>query len=124
MLPLMKKANRPDGNIYPCLNCGFVPPYISKPPTTDNRGQIGTALRFDTLWRVWHAKRPDDLPDSVFHETPDTSAESANAPSLEKVEREHIMRVLAQSATLDEAAATVGINVTALWRKRKRYGID
>jgi transcriptional regulator of acetoin/glycerol metabolism len=32
--------------------------------------------------------------------------------------------VLAQSATLDEAAATVGINVTTLWRKRKRYGID
>jgi hypothetical protein len=26
MLPLMKKANRPDGNIYPCLNCGFLPP--------------------------------------------------------------------------------------------------
>jgi len=67
---------------------------------------------------------PDDLHDSVFHETPDTSAESANAPSLEKVEREHIMRVLAQSATLDEAAATLGINVTTLWRKRKRYGID
>ena len=43
---------------------------------------------------------------------------------LEKIEREHIMRVLAQSATLDEAAATLGINVTTLWRKRKRYGAD
>ncbi len=25
MIPLMKTVNRPDGNIYPCLNCGFVP---------------------------------------------------------------------------------------------------
>ena len=76
---------------------------------------------------------PEDLPDSVFRETsretsretPDSGpAAAAQAASLEKIEREHIMRVLAQSATLDEAAATLGINVTTLWRKRKRYGTE
>jgi NtrC-family two-component system response regulator AlgB len=68
---------------------------------------------------------PDDLPDSVFREAPnDAQAGAAPAASLEKIEREHIRRVLAQSATLDEAAATLGINVTTLWRKRKRYGAD
>jgi len=68
---------------------------------------------------------PDDLPDSIFRETPGTPASGATAAaSLEKIEREHITRVLAQSATLDEAAATLGINVTTLWRKRKRYGVD
>jgi NtrC-family two-component system response regulator AlgB len=68
---------------------------------------------------------PDDLPDSLFREIPPTStASGAHPPSLEQVEREHIKRVLAQSATLDEAAATLGINVTTLWRKRKRYGVD
>jgi NtrC-family two-component system response regulator AlgB len=68
---------------------------------------------------------PDDLPDSIFRETPDTlPSGAAAAASLEKIEREHITRVLAQSATLDEAAATLGINVTTLWRKRKRYGVD
>jgi two-component system, NtrC family, response regulator AlgB len=68
---------------------------------------------------------PDDLPDSIFREAPEGDAGAAAHPaSLEKVEREHIMRVLAQSATLDEAAATLGINVTTLWRKRKRYGTD
>jgi two-component system, NtrC family, response regulator AlgB len=65
---------------------------------------------------------PDDLPDSIFRETPDSVPAGVAAASLEKIEREHIMRVLAQSATLDEAAATLGINVTTLWRKRKRYG--
>jgi NtrC-family two-component system response regulator AlgB len=68
---------------------------------------------------------PDDLPDSIFREAPESGPVAAgHAASLEKIEREHIMRVLAQSATLDEAAATLGINVTTLWRKRKRYGAD
>jgi len=68
---------------------------------------------------------PDDLPDSIFREAPESGPGGpGQAASLEKVEREHIRRVLAQSATLDEAAATLGINVTTLWRKRKRYGAD
>ena len=44
--------------------------------------------------------------------------------SLEDLERRHIEQVLAESATLEEAAARLGINVTTLWRKRKRWGID
>jgi len=35
-----------------------------------------------------------------------------------------IMQVLAESSTLEEAAARLGINVTTLWRKRRRYGIE
>jgi Bacterial regulatory protein, Fis family len=38
------------------------------------------------------------------------------------VERRHIEQVLAESATLEEAAARLGVSVTTLWRKRKRYG--
>jgi len=68
--------------------------------------------------------KPDDLPDSLFRDAPDTTHHSPASASLEDVEREHIARVLAESATLDEAAATLGINVTTLWRKRKRYGIE
>jgi hypothetical protein len=41
--------------------------------------------------------------------------------SLQEIERGHISRVLSESATLDEAAATLGVNGTTLWRKRKRY---
>jgi hypothetical protein len=33
-------------------------------------------------------------------------------------------QVLAESSTLEEAAARLGINVTTLWRKRKRWGLD
>jgi NtrC-family two-component system response regulator AlgB len=41
--------------------------------------------------------------------------------SLEAVEREHITRVIARTATLDDAAAILGIDASTLWRKRKKY---
>jgi NtrC-family two-component system response regulator AlgB len=41
--------------------------------------------------------------------------------SLEEVEREHILRVLARSASLEEAARTLGIDASTLWRKRRKY---
>jgi NtrC-family two-component system response regulator AlgB len=51
-------------------------------------------------------------------------AGTSHSANLEQVEREHITRVLGDSAALDEAAATLGINATTLWRKRKRYKIE
>jgi two-component system, NtrC family, response regulator AlgB len=41
--------------------------------------------------------------------------------SLEGIEREHILRVLARTATLEEAAQILGIDSSTLWRKRKKY---
>ncbi|HTR63354.1 MAG TPA: sigma-54 dependent transcriptional regulator [Candidatus Binataceae bacterium] len=66
----------------------------------------------------------DDLPDAMFREPVESATDAHHAASLEELEREHIRRVLSETATLDEAAATLGINVTTLWRKRKRYGIE
>ncbi|MGA7869771.1 MAG: sigma 54-interacting transcriptional regulator [Candidatus Binatus sp.] len=43
--------------------------------------------------------------------------------SLEEVERRQIIEVLKESATMEEAAAALGINSTTLWRKRKLYNI-
>jgi len=73
-------------------------------------------MRGDTI-------RPEDLPDTLFR----CALETVGAPisgSLDDVEREHIVRILGASATLEEAADRLGINVTTLWRKRKRYKIE
>ena len=43
---------------------------------------------------------------------------------VDLTEREHIQQVLADSTTLEEAAAHLGINPTTLWRKRRRYGLE
>lgn len=42
---------------------------------------------------------------------------------LEQLEREHIARVLARATSFETAARTLGIDVTTLQRKRKRYGL-
>ena len=66
----------------------------------------------------------DFLPDGLFREPIAASAVPSTPVSLDKVEREHILRVLAESPTLEDAAATLGINVSTLWRRRKRYKLD
>jgi NtrC-family two-component system response regulator AlgB len=43
--------------------------------------------------------------------------------SLEEIEREHIARVVARAASFEAAARVLGIDVTTLQRKRKRYGL-
>jgi NtrC-family two-component system response regulator AlgB len=42
--------------------------------------------------------------------------------TAEEVEREHVMRVIARTSTLAEASRVLGVDVTTLWRKRKRWG--
>jgi NtrC-family two-component system response regulator AlgB len=67
---------------------------------------------------------PEYLPDAMFQDVPPASSPGAHPASLEDVERDQIMRVLAESPTLEDAAETLGINVSTLWRKRKRYKIE
>lgn len=67
----------------------------------------------------------EDLPDRLLVPAPARVPSAAEpAGSLEEMERRHIEEVLADSATLEEAAARLGINPTTLWRKRKRYGLE
>jgi two-component system, NtrC family, response regulator AlgB len=67
---------------------------------------------------------PEYLPDAMFQDAPPAAVPGAHPASLEEVERGQIMRVLGESPTLEDAAETLGINVSTLWRKRKRYKIE
>jgi two-component system, NtrC family, response regulator AlgB len=67
---------------------------------------------------------PDLLPDSLFRDVPEQGTTPTSPSSLEEMERDHISRVLAESPTFEDAAHTLGINASTLWRKRKRYKID
>jgi len=43
--------------------------------------------------------------------------------SLEKIEEQHIRRILASTKSLQEAADRLGMDKATLWRRRKKYGI-
>jgi DNA-binding NtrC family response regulator len=76
----------------------------------------------------------EDLPDRVFEHTlqpstvpgglPAITAMTPSDVSLEELEKQHIQHVLTTATTLEEAASTLGINLSTLWRKRRRYGLD
>ena len=66
---------------------------------------------------------PEHLPDNLFRESSDSTM-ACVPKNIEEMERELIVRVLAESPTLEDAAQTLGINASTLWRKRKRYKIE
>jgi NtrC-family two-component system response regulator AlgB len=49
--------------------------------------------------------------------------EVGSAVTLDALEAEHIRAVLTRSASLEDAAATLGIDPSTLYRKRKRYSL-
>lgn len=68
---------------------------------------------------------PECLPDLLGYDRyQPRSTPATQSQSLDDIEREHIIRVMAESPTLESAANKLGINVATLWRRRKRYGLD
>jgi NtrC-family two-component system response regulator AlgB len=63
------------------------------------------------------------LPAQVGQIPPAVRVEIGGACSLEDLEREHIRRVLAHTPSIEQAAQTLGINPSTLYRKRKIYGL-
>jgi NtrC-family two-component system response regulator AlgB len=63
-----------------------------------------------------------DLPSAVGG-PPVPPVELGARVSLDQIEKEHIRRVLSTSPSLEDAADTLGIDPSTLYRKRKRFGI-
>ena len=61
------------------------------------------------------------LPDSMV--TKKTPLRLGDPVSLETIEEQHIRRILAETSSLQDAAAVLGIDQATLWRKRKQLGI-
>jgi NtrC-family two-component system response regulator AlgB len=68
--------------------------------------------------------RKDDLPDILFQSSASPNGTLPEQSTLEQIEQDHIRRVLALAPTLEDAAATLGICISTLWHKRKRYHLD
>jgi NtrC-family two-component system response regulator AlgB len=68
--------------------------------------------------------RRDDLPDILFQSSVPRNGTLPEQSTLEQIEQEHIRRVLALAPTFEDAAATLGICISTLWHKRRRYHIE
>ena len=52
-----------------------------------------------------------------------TPVRLGDAVPLDRIEAEHLRLLLARSPSLEAAADALGVDVTTLWRKRRRYGL-
>jgi len=53
----------------------------------------------------------------------DSTPRLGDPVAIEKIEEQHIRRILAKAKSLQEAADILGIDQATLWRRRKKYGI-
>ncbi|NGZ29361.1 MAG: sigma-54-dependent Fis family transcriptional regulator [Magnetococcales bacterium] len=60
------------------------------------------------------------LPNRIFTARPVVAPKLGGDFTLEAIEREHLLQVVSRALTLDEAATILGMDVSTLWRKRKR----
>ena len=64
---------------------------------------------------------PESFPERIAASASDAPV-LGGAFSLEEIEREHALRVMAHAGTLEEAVRVLGIDSSRLWRKRKKWG--
>jgi NtrC-family two-component system response regulator AlgB len=72
---------------------------------------------------LWPAQiiEPEAFPAHISQHARPAAPQLGADVTLADIEREHITRVLARTATLEDAAAILGIDASTLWRKRKKY---
>src|SRR5262245_12944613 len=73
---------------------------------------------------LWPAQiiEPEAFPEHISaRHRPADAPQVGGDLTLDAIEREHVTRVVARTATLEEAAAVLGIDASTLWRKRRKY---
>jgi NtrC-family two-component system response regulator AlgB len=110
---------RAAGRATPELSAGAEAAVLDHPWPGNLRELRNAMERAVILWPN-QVLGPEALPDAV-------AAHATRVPrlggeyTLDEIEHEHIVRVLARASTQEEAARILGIDASTLWRKRKKY---
>jgi len=94
---------------------------IARYPWPGNLRELRNTMESASILCRGDAVSLDNLPAAIAAHLTARQSVASSKESIDVLEREHIQRVLSESSTLDQAAATLGINVTTLWRKRRQY---
>ncbi len=89
-------------------------------PWPGNLRELRNAIEHAVILWPSDVIEPQAFPDRI---SPAARGEIAlgGPHSVEEIEREHILRVMSRSGSLEEAARTLGIDASTLWRKRRKY---
>jgi NtrC-family two-component system response regulator AlgB len=106
--------------------CTFTPEAreaLLKYPWPGNVRELRNAIERGVILAAGTEVGLSDLPAQIGASLPAGVVELGGGVTLEQLEAEHIRRVLARTATMDEAADVLGIDPSTLYRKRKRHGL-
>ena len=85
-----------------------------------NVGELRNAMQRVVALSPDPVIEPAALPEHL-HDRHVSVPECGGDFTLEEIERRHVLALLARNDKLDEVARTLGIDVSTLWRKRKKY---
>ncbi len=89
-------------------------------PWPGNVRELRNALERALILTASQVLEPESFPERIAAQ-PSTATLGGDF-TVEEIEREHVLRVLARVATLEDAARVLGIDGSTLWRKRKKWG--
>jgi NtrC-family two-component system response regulator AlgB len=96
---------------------------ISRHPWPGNLRELRNAIERGVILTTDDEVGLSHLPVQVGNPPAGGRIEIGGMVTLEELENEHIRRVLAGSPSLEDAAETLGIDPSTLYRKRKKLGI-
>lgn len=94
---------------------------LRRHPWPGNLRELRNAVERAVILATGPEVGPELLPTPVQQTT--TEMEVGGRVTLEAIEAEHLRRVLANTPSLDDAAAVLGIDPSTLYRKRKKLGL-
>jgi NtrC-family two-component system response regulator AlgB len=89
-------------------------------PWPGNVRELRNAIERAVILGSGQVLAPQAFPDRIVQHGGDVPMVGGDF-SVEQVEREHILRVLARAPTQEEAARILGVDASTLWRKRRKY---
>ena len=102
--------------------------YIMRHDWPGNVRELQNAIERATILSVGEEVTPESLPrtDASSNGATDLApvpALGGELVSLEEMERRYILHVLAKTESIEEAAETLDVAPSTLWRRRRKYGI-